>query len=141
MAHALEYETPHSKRGPLLIAHLTLLGVVGVAYLMAFGSKGGFGAIGLFFPFTMLPFVFNGLLAWFFRSTMAQSLVLIATLGYAAWFAYVFVNVTYLHPDPQGPIAFLFVGIFASPALALLWGLSWLCEYRSQRTSPDVSQH
>ena len=68
----------------------------------------------------MFPFVANAVLALRWRTTVGQSLLLIATLAYARCFAFLFVDVTYRHPDPQGPIVFLFVGIYAVPVLAIL---------------------
>ena len=118
-----------------IVRAMTLLAVsiATVAYLWGFGRENGLIAIAFFFPFTMLPFVVNAVLALRWRTTVGQSLLLIATLAYATWFAFVFVDVTYRHPDPQGPIVFLFVGIYAAPVLAILWSLGWYLERRQSQ--------
>ena len=81
----------------------------------------------------MVPFVVNAYLAYQWSSFSSQAVILVTTVAYAAWFIFIYASATVLHPDPQSPIAFLFVGIYAAPALFLLWligapiegGVSW----------------
>ena len=138
MPQQLEYQSPVAtpEGGTLRTVTLVLVALAAVVYAWTFGREGGFRAIAVFFPFTMLPFVVDVALAFRWRTTAGQSLLLIATLAYAAWFAFVFVEVTYLHPAPQGSIAFLFVGIYAAPVLAILWSVGWVLERRRRAAQP-----
>jgi hypothetical protein len=114
------------------VVNLVVVLVATVAYAWTFAHEGGLGGALFFFPFTMFPFVVAGILAWRWRTTAGLALLLAASLGYLAWFAFVFVDVTQVHPDPQGAIAFLFVGIYALPALALLWAFGAILEWRGR---------
>ena len=108
---------------------ITLVAVAFLIYAIAFGREGVYGLL-FFLPFTMTPFLINGLLAFRWQSPKSQGTLLAATLAYAAWFSYVYVDVVYLHPDAQGVLAFFFVGLLAAPALILLWLLGWGLERR-----------
>jgi len=128
----LDYQPPPAKpdRTPLQVANLVVVVAALLVYFAMFGSVGGVGAIAFFFLFTMSPFVINAVLTLRWRSSVAQSLILVASLVYTPWFAFVFVDVNYLHPDPQGPIAFLFVGVFAAPVLLILWVVAGILDGR-----------
>ena len=52
---------------------------------------------------------------------------------YAAWFASVFAQVFYIDPDPQSPIALLFVGAFALPVLAVFWIAAGVAQWRAKK--------
>lgn len=107
----------------LKASHVGFLVFAVMGYAFAFGVllRGGIGGVAFGFPFVMLPFVVNAVLLSRWRAFAGQSLLFAASLAYAAWVAFVFVDVRYVHPDPQGPIAFLFVGVFAAPVLIVLW--------------------
>ncbi len=107
-----------------------LVGLVCIAYFFSFGGKG----VWFFLPFTMTPLLINAGLARLWNNFWSQVVVMIATIAYAAWFLYVYLEVVVWHPDPQGGIAFLFVGIYAFPVLLGFWLISYAVEYygRSQ---------
>jgi hypothetical protein len=108
--------------------NLILIEVAFLAYLVAFGRE-RLSAIWFFFPYTMTPFVVTGLLAVIWRGFWTQVVLLVTTLAYAAWFAYVYVHAMILNLDPQSPIAFLFVGIYAAPFLVVLWLIAYALEW------------
>jgi hypothetical protein len=100
-----------------------------IAYVVMFGRIGGIEAVVMFFPFTMVPFIITCFFAARWRGVGSQ-LVLLATLAaYAGWFLYVYVQAQVMHPDPQSPIAFLWVGVETVPILFLLWILAWAIEW------------
>lgn len=77
---------------------------------------------GLFFvPLAFGPLAITAGLACVWRSKTAQHLLTISSILYAAWFVYVYAQAVYIHPDPQSLIAFLLVGIYALPVLAVCW--------------------
>jgi hypothetical protein len=81
---------------------------------------------GLFFvPFTLGPHAITHMGVWAAKTTKAQVILTLTLIAYAIWFSVVYVDVRYLHPDPQSPIALLFVGIYALPGLLPLWAIAW----------------
>jgi hypothetical protein len=82
----------------------------------------------LFFPPAMFPFAVNAILIFQWRTLGGQLLILFASLAYAALVAYVVLGLWNI--NPQGAIAFLYVGVFALPGLLLLWIVGGLIEWR-----------
>lgn len=121
---------------------LAVVGLVSVAYVVGFASE-GIDAVLFFLPFTMTPLAITALLAWKCRTIAGQVVLLASALGYSAWLTFVYLSVVYWHPDPQGAIAFLFVGLYAAPALLLLWSCGIGCEafrwIAKSRTHPAES--
>jgi len=77
---------------------------------------------GLFFvPFSFGPLAVTIGLAFALRSTLAQVLLTVSSILYGAWFAFVCAQALFVNPDPQSPIVFLFVGIYAIPVLVIFW--------------------
>lgn len=77
---------------------------------------------GLFFlPFAFGPLAVTIGLGFALRSTVAQYLLTVSSVLYGVWFAFVYAQAVFVNPDPQAPIAFLFVGFYALPVLALFW--------------------
>lgn len=86
---------------------------------------------GLFFvPFAFGPLAVTIALAFVFRSTLAQYLLVVSSVMYGVWFAFVYAQAVFLNPDPQSPIAFLFVGIYAFPVLAIFWIAAAVAHWR-----------
>ncbi len=110
-------------------ATLALVGIAFMIYLIAFGRMGGIQGLLFIFPFTMIPFVLTAYFAAIWRAFWSQAVLLVTTVAYAAWFVYIYVQATILHPDPQSPIAFLYVSIYALPVLFLLWILAWAIDW------------
>ena len=117
---------------------LSLIGIAFLAYLIAFGRE-GLKTVAFFFPFTMLPYLITILLAGRCKSQSSQIVLVVTTLAYSAWFAFVYLSVTVWHPDPQGPIAFLFVGIYAAPVLIFCWLLACVLEWYIRSNEPSRS--
>lgn len=132
MPPQLDYQSAAAKPdgGALRAVTLTLILLATVGYVLTFGRDGGLGAVAFFAPFTLLPFAVSAVLAVRWRTAAGQSVLLAATLAYVAWFAFVYVDVHYLHPDPQGPIAFLCLGVVAAPVLVMFWAVGWILERR-----------
>lgn len=70
-----------------------------------------------------------------FRTTNARIVLAISSLSFAAWFSYAYVDIFYIHLDPQGMIAFLFIGIVAVPVLAIFWVAASFLEWKAKRLS------
>lgn len=68
------------------------------------------------------------------KSEMAQLALLVLTIGYAAWFYFMYYQVIST-PDAQSAIGFMFVGALASPFLILFWIASSILEIHSRRKS------
>ena len=111
--------------------NLILIGLSFLVYFIVF-SQTGIAPVILFFPFTMAPFIVTAYLAFRWRSFWSQAVLLATNVAYAAWFIYVYVSATILHPDPQSPIAFFFVGVYAAPVLAILWWISYAIEWERE---------
>lgn len=108
----------HSRAG---LAFWTTAAIVLMGTLLLCSHADPFSA-GLFFvPFAFGPLAVTIGLALACRSTFAQVLLTVSSVLYGAWFAYVYVQAFFVHPDPQSPIAFLFVGICAVPVLVVFW--------------------
>ena len=77
---------------------------------------------GLFFvPFSFGPLAVTVGLALALRSTLAQVLLTVSSVLYGVWFVFICAQAFFVNPDPQSPIAFLFVGIYAIPVLVIFW--------------------
>jgi hypothetical protein len=113
-------------------ATFSLIAIALLSYGIVFGRE-GLRPVLFFFPFTMIPFLVTACLALLWRGFWTQVVLFVATLGYGLWFAYVYVNATILNPDPQSPIAFLFVGIYAAPVLVVLWLIAYAMEWERNR--------
>ena len=88
---------------------------------------------GLFFvPFAFGPLAVTIGLALACRSTFAQVLLTVSSVSYGAWFAYICAQAFFVNPDPQSPIAFLFVGICAVPVLVVFWVAAAVAHWRKR---------
>ena len=88
-------------------------------------------ADGFFKGLYLVPFVFGPLfvslvLAIVWRARRKSQLPLtVSSVLYLLWFAYVYRDVFYGHPDAQSPIALLFVGVYALPVMLAAWLIAW----------------
>lgn len=97
---------------------------------------------GLFFvPFAFGPLAVTIGLAFALRSTVAQYLLTVSSVLYGVWFAFVYTQAVYVNPDPQSPIAFLFIGIYAFPVLALFWITAAVAHWRKWKWTPNQRMH
>ncbi|QDU11856.1 hypothetical protein V202x_52810 [Gimesia aquarii] len=89
---------------------------------------------GLFFvPFAFGPLAVTAVLSCVLLSTRAQTMLTISSVVYALWFGYIYAQAFYINPDPQSPIAFLFIGIYAVPVLAIFWIAAGLTQWRATK--------
>ncbi|RKX33876.1 MAG: hypothetical protein DRP71_08920 [Verrucomicrobia bacterium] len=108
-----------------------LFWVVGMVALCA-KSEPFYG--GLFFlPFALGPQILTHVGILYARSRGAQITLFIALVVYFSWFSFIFVEIFYLNPDPQGPVALLFVGVYSTPVMLVLWVISALFEHRLKK--------
>ncbi len=84
------------------------------------------GGLLFFVPFTLGPLFVTLLLDFFVHRRLALGLLLASTLIYFAWFLFVYLSAFYWHPDAQGAIALLFIGIYSLPVMIPLWITAWL---------------
>ena len=80
----------------------------------------------LAFPFALGPLLLPMILAPHCPAPTAQRLLTIASILYAVWFTFVFINAFLLHPDPQSGIALLFIGVCSLPVLLPLCVIAWV---------------
>ena len=132
MPQTLDYLTPPAQHRwsakSLKAANVVVLLGAMLCYVMIFGERGGRDAIVDGFPFVMFPYVINAALLFRWSTIVGQSLLLVASLAYAAWIAFIFID-QYLSPDPEA-LAFFWVGILAAPFLCILWRVA---EYLDRR--------
>ena len=96
--------------------------LVWVFACIALGSKtDSFTGFLFIVPFTLGPHAVSHALCFRFRCRVSAILLAIGMAIYAAWFFFVFVDVFYIHPDPQSPIALLFVGAVSLPVMIPVW--------------------
>ena len=87
----------------------------------------GFSALCIF-PFYGFPPIVSIVLARRLMKPIPQMIVAMTSLGYGIWFAYLYYDAFYVHPDPQSGLLFVFVGIWAFPVVALLWTIAFIIE-------------
>jgi hypothetical protein len=84
-----------------------------------------------FLPFSFGPLLVNAAIGVFCRVRGAQIILVLAAVAYFGWFGWIYMSVVHWHPDPQGPIAFLFVGAYALPVLLPMWIAAAIVAVRS----------
>ena len=118
--------------------HLLVTGIVFAIYVITFARDSVMAAL-FFFPFTMTPLVINAVAVCRVKTFAARGILLFSTAAYSGWGTWLYIDVFYIHIDPQSSIALLFMGIFASPVLILLWlltfGLERWCSAHSENNS------
>ena len=114
------------------VASTSLVVFLGTIALCA--EADGFFAALLFAPFSFWPLAVSIELALKWAKLQPVQVVLAAGSGlYALWFALVYLDVFYWHPDAQGPIAFVFMGIFYLPVMLPVWIVAWRVKLRAVR--------
>jgi len=117
------------------LAFWTTATIVLIGTLLLCSQADPFSA-GLFFvPFSFGPLAVTLGLAFALRSPLAQVLLTVSSVLYGAWFAFICAQAFFVNPDPQSPIAFLFVGIYAIPVLVIFWIAATLAHWEWKRTA------
>ncbi len=113
------------------ISSLVLLGTMG--FVGTHASKDAwFYALMFFLPFYGFPPVVSILLSAMMKKVASQIILSIASILYGAWFAYAVYGSFYLHPDPQGGLIIIFVGIYFLPVLLPLWVIAGFMEWKAK---------
>ena len=87
----------------------------------------------------MWPFAVNLVFAVMWRRAASQALLIVVPAAYGIWYRMVWADIQ-KHMDPQSGIMILFIGIYAFPVLALLWGIGgYLESKRKPESSADES--
>ncbi|KAA1257284.1 hypothetical protein LF1_54330 [Rubripirellula obstinata] len=74
-----------------------------------------------FFPFTFFPVLIHLIAIADWPSRLAQVALSIGTVGFFLFFAFIYHDAFYGTRDPQGPIAFIFLGLVATPVMLVIW--------------------
>ncbi len=102
-----------------------------VCVALASNSEPFFGFL-FFVPFTLGPHAVSHALCFLFKSRGSAILLGIGMLAYVSWFFFVYVDVFYVHPDAQSPIALLFVGLVSLPVMIPVWVGAFAFEQRAK---------
>lgn len=108
-----------------------LFWVVGIVALCAKADP--FYAGFFFLPFAFGPQILTHVGILFARTRGAQTTLFIALVVYFAWFSFIFVEVFYINPDPQGAVALLFVGVYSTPVMLPFWIIAAVFEHRLKK--------
>jgi len=85
---------------------------------------------GLFFaPFSLFPLLFSLLMICCFESRISVILLTLSMFIYAAWFAYAYLDIFYIHPDPQSAIGLIFLGFYSLPVMGVFWIASFVINH------------
>ena len=105
------------------LSGIVFLGIIGfLVYITSFGGLINivFGTL-LFSAFCGFPPVVSIILSVRSKSPFAHITLMIASLLYGGWFAYVAYDAFFVNLDPQSGIVMIFVGVYALPVLLPLW--------------------
>ncbi|MBC2602509.1 hypothetical protein [Puniceicoccus vermicola] len=111
---------------------LTSLMVFIVASLLLLTKASSPAGLLLFMPFSFGPMIATLLLGLWAKSKRSSVLLLASNLIYFAWFLWVYIDVFYIHIDPQGPIAFVFIGMASLPVMIPLWIIALVLERKNK---------
>ena len=100
-----------------------LAGVVWLAVCVALALKSDPMLTGIVFfaPFTLGPHAVSHWLCFVLRSNRSAVLLGIGMLAYVVFFFVVYIDVFYVHMDPQSSIALMFVGFVSLPVMIPVW--------------------
>jgi hypothetical protein len=111
--------------------------IAGTVALMSV-SEPVFGAF-FFVPFALGPLFVSLLMAAFSPSRPCQVLLSVGSVLYGVWFGFIFLEVFHWHPDPQGAIALIFVGVYSLPVMSLVWVATLIWRRREAKAKDDPS--
>ena len=74
-----------------------------------------------FMPFIMFSHGITHILIRLASRPKTLGVLLFTQLAYATWYGFWYIDIFYVHIDPQSPIALLFIGLVSLPAMAILW--------------------
>jgi hypothetical protein len=110
--------------------------IVGLG-MLCFASWPVWGGLFLV-PFALGPQFITHVGVFRAKSLVSQCILTLTLVLYFAWFVYVYIDVFYIHLDPQSAVALLFTALAVVPILnvqafwilILLWSLVFLIELR-----------
>jgi hypothetical protein len=114
----------------------TSLAIVG-GVVFSVSGDGSFTDMALFFALCFGPLFITLIIGIIAKSKMAHLALLLSTVGYAAWFLFMYHKIIST-PDAQSAIGFMFVGALASPFLTLIWTASIILETVNRRRSNQI---
>ena len=118
---------PNSGRERRVAFNLTAIVIAVGTIMLCIPSPNFFGGV-FVVPFALGPLFLSLALAKRWRDRVSQIAISAGTLAYAVWFVYVYLT-NFLSADPQAGIPLLFIGIWAMPVMACVWGIAAACHY------------
>jgi len=89
---------------------------------------------GFFFAISSLfPLFFSLMIVYKSEQIINIRIQLTGIILYFIWFSFVFLSVFNWNPDPQGPIALLFVGLFSLPIMTIFWTMSLILNKKEKQ--------
>ncbi len=120
----------------LLVQCFTVIAIITGTALLALKSNPMIGVL-FFIPFALGPLLVTYGLTFICHRKPSLVILLISAAAYLTWFLFVYMNAFYWHPDPQSPIALLFVGVYSLPVMLPLWLVAFWKRKISQRLSTN----
>lgn len=107
----------------------SLVGVVAGLLVLIAKEVSPVGAL-FFLPFSFGPLLVTAAIGAFCRGRTPQVILTVAAGAYMAWFAWLYMEIFFWHPDPQSPVALVFVGAYSLPILLPMWIAAVIIEVR-----------
>ncbi|MES2307927.1 MAG: hypothetical protein V4507_03625 [Verrucomicrobiota bacterium] len=89
----------------------------------------------IFVPFSLGPLLISAMIVCFLTNKRSQIILSLSSICYAGWFAFADRDIFYIHPDPQSPILFIFIGIYSLPIMAIFWFAAFWIDIRNRPLS------
>jgi hypothetical protein len=98
---------------------ITCYGFLAVVIITLTSISSGLLGVLFFTSFVLGPFIINVFLSHVINDLKSSVILFSSSVMYIIWTIYVYVSAFYIHPDPQSPIALLFIGIYAVPVMTI----------------------
>ena len=122
------------------ISCIILIGMIGFSvYITSFGGLINivFGTL-LFLALCGFPQIVSIMLSVRSKNPFSHITLMIASLLYGGWFAYIEYDAFFVNLDPQSGIAMIFIGVYALPVLLPLWiAAIVLNRYHAKQSEPQ----
>lgn len=82
------------------------------------------------------PMIVTVLLSLWLRALLSQNILLLANILYFLWIGWIYIEVFYRHPDPQGALALWVTGVLSLAVILPLW--IWAIVKRRVRAEPSA---
>lgn len=122
------------KNNPKLCHKLSIINqivaIIELCFIAGFFYSAEPKAIVISFIFIGFPVFITQISSVVFKNHISQIIALAGFLLYGLWVIVWYAILAY-HPDAQNGIALLFTGIYATPAMAVIWFAEWLIAKQS----------